>query len=118
MAGASDSSGARPSAKVNSFSVSVRTNNSGRLQQRLFQSGDARELAAVGQPAGRVDRLAFFHHAPAAHGVELFQRKAHRIDQPMATRAGGVGAMLGQALADGQARRLNTSAQTKAISSN
>ena len=56
-------------------------------QQRRFESVDIREPAAVGKPAGRVDRRPGFDRSPAADRVELLERQAERIHQVVARGA-------------------------------
>ncbi len=72
------------------------------FQERLLESLHIHELAAIGQTSGGVDRGAFFGRPPAADRVESLQRQTRRIHQVVARGALRVGAMLGEALANGQ----------------
>ncbi len=72
----------------------------GPIQHGLAKADGAVERAAVGQPAGCVDRPARLTlRAPASDRVEVLRRQAHRIHQLMAARAHGVRAMLNHPLA-------------------
>ncbi len=104
-AGASYGSTPRPSANVRSFSVSVPTNSSGRFSKRLLEARHALEPAAVGQAARSRRRAGPPRSPPAADRVEVLEREAHGIHQLVTARAGDVGAVLGQPLADRERRR-------------
>ncbi len=68
--------------------------------QRRAQLGDAVELAAVGQRAGRVDRVErLVDDPPLAGRVEVLEREAGRVDHRVAGGAGRVVAVLRHPLA-------------------
>ncbi len=55
--------------------------------EHVAQAGHAVELRAVHHFAARVDRRALVERAPAAHGVEVLERDAHRLEDLVARRA-------------------------------
>lgn len=74
----------------------------------LLEAGEVGVGLAGGEFAGGVDFGGFgflagggVFFAPAADGVVGFEAEAERIDLAMALGAGGVGAMFGEAVADG-----------------
>src|ERR1044071_4905049 len=66
------------------------------VEQDLAQASRAVEHRAVGQDDGRVDRPGADADgvAPFADAVEVLQRKADRVHDPVADRAFGIGAVL------------------------
>ncbi len=77
----------------------------GAFQEGPFEAGHALEPAPVGQAAGRVDGPALLEGPPAADRVEVLEREAHGVHQLVTARAGDVGPVLGQPLANRERRR-------------
>src|SRR3954471_9645460 len=75
------------------------------IEQPLLQPAHARELTAIRQAAGSIDRFAFLERPPATNGIEVFERKANGIHHVMATGADRISTMFGEAFAHRKSRR-------------
>ena len=74
----------------------------GAEEESPFEAGDAIKFTAVGEAAAGVDFLVVFLGAPTADGVEVFEREADGVHHIVTTGAGGIFAVFGEALADGE----------------
>src|SRR5205823_6106985 len=74
----------------------------GMAEQNVLEAGGAFEFGAIGQYPRGVDGVVVFGGAPATDAVEVFKTEAEWIHEVVASGAGRIGAVLGDALAHGQ----------------
>src|SRR6267142_499735 len=67
--------------------------------QQVAQARDAVQFRPISQGAGRIDGLTFVLRAPCADGIKVFKRESHRLEGPVARRAGRIRMMFFEDLA-------------------